>query len=175
MAETPGTVIADVRLRELLEYWRSKRASRPMPARTDIDPVDIPSLLPIIGLVDVLDGGTRFRFRLLGTEVVDAAGYNPTGRYLDQALPDGGYSEYLIGLFREVARERRPLYSESDLLGGGGVERHVRRLLMPLSRDGETVDMVFGGQVVVATNKYAEPPGQGTVGPFNEVTRLLLD
>lgn len=74
MPETSGTVITNGRLRELLEYWRSKRGSRLMPARADIDPIEIPTLLPIIGLVDVLDGGARFRFRLLGTEVVDAAG-----------------------------------------------------------------------------------------------------
>ncbi len=165
MAETSGTVIADARLRELLEYWRSKRASRRMPARADIDPIDIPTLLPIVGLVDVLDGGARFRFRLLGTEVVDAAGYNPTGRYLDQALPDSGYSDYLIGLFREVVRARRPLYGESDLLGGDRVERHVRRLLMPLSRYGETVDMVFGGQVVIATSKNAAPRAKRPSAP----------
>lgn len=90
-------------------------------------------------------------------------------------MPDSGYSDYLIGLFREVASERRPLYGESDLLGGGRVERHVQRLLMPLSRDGETVDMVLGGQVVIATSDNAEPPGRGATGPFNEVTRVLLD
>lgn len=175
MPEAPGTEIADVRLRGLLEYWRSKRGSRPMPARADIDPVDIPTLLPIIGLTDVLDGGARFRYRLLGTEVVAAAGYDPTGRYLDQALPDSGYSDYLIGLFREVVRERRPLYGESDLLGGGRVERQVQRLLMPLSRDGETVDMIFGGQVMIAASIDSAPPGRDPIGPFNEVTRLLLD
>jgi hypothetical protein len=170
-----ANVIRDERLRALFDYWQGKRGDREMPARGDIDPVEIPSLLPIVGLVDVLDGGARFRYRLMGTELAQMDGHDPTGRFLDEALPDGKYADYVIGLFREVAVERRPLYGESDFLGRDGVERQVRRLLMPLSDDGQVVDMIFGGQVSIAMGPGTGPPGSGMAGPFHEVVRERLE
>ena len=174
MPEAGEAAIADARLRALFGYWREKRGDRAMPARADLDPLDIPTLLPIVGLVDVLDGGARFRYRLIGTEIVGVAGHDPTGRFLDEVLPDSGYADYLIGLFREVARERRPLYGESDFRGQGHIEHRVRRLLMPLSRDGQSVDMIFGGQVAAASGRSAQVPSSEGAGPFHEIVRVLL-
>lgn len=175
MPEAEDAAIADVRLRALFGYWREKRGDRAMPARADLDPLEIPTLLPIVGLVDVLDGGARFRYRLVGTEIVEVDGHDPTGRFLDEAPPDSGYADYLIGLFREVTRERRPLYGESDFRGQGRIERRVRRLLMPLSCDGRSVDMIFGGQVAVASGRGAQTPGSADAGPFHEIVRVLLE
>ncbi len=175
MPEAGEAAIADARLRALLSYWRAKRGDRAMPARADLDPLEIPTLLPIVGLVDVLDGGARFRYRLVGTEMVEVAGHDPTGRFLDEVLPDSGYADYLIGLFREVTRERRPLYGESDFHGQGRVERQMRRLLMPLSRDGRAVDMIFAGQVAAASGPGAQTPGSAGAGPFHETVRVLLE
>ncbi len=175
MPETGHAAIADARLRALFGYWREKRGDRAMPARADLDPLEIPTLLPIVGLVDVLDGGARFRYRLTGTEIVDVDGHDPTGRFLDEAPPDAGYADYLIGLFREVTRERRALYGESDSRGQGRIERRVRRLLMPLSCDGRSVDMIFGGQVAVASGRGAQTPGSAGTGPFHEFVRVLLE
>ena len=175
MPEAEEATIADARLRALFGYWAEKRGERAMPARADLDPLEIPTLLPIIGLVDVLDGGARFRYRLIGTEIVDVGGHDPTGRFLDEALPDSGYADYLIGMFREVTRERRPLYGESDFHGQGRIERRVRRLLMPLSRDGRSVDMIFGGQVAVAVGPGAQAPDSNDAGPFHEIARVLLE
>ncbi len=175
MPEAGEATIADVRLRALFGYWREKRGDGAMPARVDLDPLEIPTLLPIVGLVDVLDGGARFRYRLIGTEIVDVGGHDPTGRFLDEALPDSGYADYLIGMFREVTRERRPLYGESDFHGQGRIECRVRRLLMPLSRDGRSVDMIFAGQVTVASERGAQAPGDEGTGPFHEIARVLLE
>ncbi len=175
MPEARDAIIADARLRALFGYWREKRGDRAMPARADLDPLEIPTLLPIVGLVDVLDGGARFRYRLVGTEMVDVSGHDPTGRFLDEALPDSGYADYLIDMFREVTRERRPLYGESDFRGQGRIECRVRRLLMPLSRDGRAVDMIFAGQVTVASERGAQAPGDEGTGPFNEIVRVLME
>src|SRR5690348_15047812 len=50
-------------------YWERIRGSRAMPRRCDIDPLDIPRLLPFVRLVDVLENPRAFRFRLVGTEI----------------------------------------------------------------------------------------------------------
>src|SRR5690349_7676726 len=87
-ADAPGSnewvaaPIADPRLRQAHDYWRRKAAGRKMPRRADIDPTEIPKLLPDVMLVDVLPEG-RYRYRLIGTENAAAHGMNATGCYLD--------------------------------------------------------------------------------------------
>ncbi|MCH2395582.1 PAS domain-containing protein [Oceanibaculum sp.] len=69
------------RLRQLYDYWEGKRGNRLMPARTDIDPVEIPGLLPNLILIDVERGErNRYRFRLYGTEVCANRGADLPGR-----------------------------------------------------------------------------------------------
>ena len=57
----------DARLEEAYRYWQRKAATRAMPCRADIDPTEIPKLLPDVMLVDVLPGG-RYRYRLRRTD-----------------------------------------------------------------------------------------------------------
>ena len=55
----------------------------------------------------------------------------------------------MLGLYDECVRERRSIYSESLFLSdlGGVVERHTKVLFMPLSEDGERVNLVFAVQL----------------------------
>ena len=100
-----------------------------MPRRADIDPGEIPRLLPDLMLVDLLPDG-RYRCRLIGTANADAHGINATGRYLDEVLPGPEYRGHVIGLYDESVRARRPLYSESLFISPRGrvTERHTKVL-----------------------------------------------
>ncbi len=51
---------------------------RTLPSRWDIDPIEIPRLLPHIMLVDVM-GPSLYRYRLVGTEIATTMGVNATG------------------------------------------------------------------------------------------------
>lgn len=73
---SPGRITKLLRHPEplrLLDYWRSKRRGRPMPARDDIDPTEIAWALSRIFLVDYSpeDG---FRYRLAGAEIAGVFG-----------------------------------------------------------------------------------------------------
>jgi hypothetical protein len=61
-------------LRPLWRYWTERCRDRQCPARSDIDPVDIPRLLPHIGLIDVETDASRFRYRLIGTRMNEVFG-----------------------------------------------------------------------------------------------------
>src|ERR1051325_7524125 len=104
--------ISDPRLQEALDYWHGKLSGRAMPARADLDPAEIPRLLPHVMLVEVLGPG-RYRYRLIGTENAQAHGMNATGRLLDEVLPGNEYKGHVLGLYDACVAERRPLYSES--------------------------------------------------------------
>src|SRR5436853_6265212 len=107
--------ILDDRLRQAYEYWRRKAGARPLPSRADIDPVEIPRLLPHIMLVDVM-GAALYRYRLIGTEIAAAMGVNATGRLFHEMLLDDGYRAYVPDLYDTVVRERRAAHPATGCL-----------------------------------------------------------
>lgn len=169
--------ITDPRLQEGFDYWRRKAASagRAMPARRDIDPGEIPRLLPDVMLVDVLPGG-RYRYRLIGTANTDAHGINASGRYLDEVLPGPDYRDHVIGLYDECVRSRRPLYSESLFISPGSrvAERHTKVLFMPLAEDGETVNIVMVMQVFFYADRTTRNRHFVEARPYKEIVHALL-
>jgi len=127
---------------ELYEYWLRKGAGRAMPGRADIDPLDIPQLLANVFLMDVVPGPPqRFRFRLVGTRIAELEG-EMTNKYLDEFVPNAAGTalarhyedtvEGRISVRRETLHWRKREYINYDVL------------LLPLSSDGRTVDMLVG-------------------------------
>jgi len=137
---------ADPRLHTVFAYWNEKRGVRVMPARADIDPAELKSVLPYLMLTDVVDGGVRFRYRLCGTAGAEAFGQELTGRYVDEVMT-GRYREFIEGLYRDVVAQKRPVYSISSYGGWRRAQMWTQRLMMPLSSDGENVDIVLSIQV----------------------------
>src|SRR5215470_18008072 len=73
-------------MNEVHAYWLAKRGQRRMPSRWDIDPGNLRRLLRNLMLVDVLYNPIRFRYRLIGTNIVDAAGEDRTGQCLESVF-----------------------------------------------------------------------------------------
>ena len=68
------------RISDLFRVWDEIRGDRTMPSRRDFNPMAVPALLPYIFMDDVFRDPIRFRFRLVGTEIVRGIGFDPTGR-----------------------------------------------------------------------------------------------
>jgi hypothetical protein len=146
--------------RALYAYWCSKRRQDGrLPARADIDPVEMRALLPRLALIDVLRDGDRlaFRYRLTGTEIVDRAGRDPTGKRFEE-LYSGDYLKTAHATYREVVETGRPHTSDRVYpLVPGREYMSYDRLLLPLASDGSTVDMVML-LVVVREHRRKQPP-----------------
>ena len=169
------SIFTDPRLEQAYLYWHGKSAGRAMPSRADIDPVDIPSLLPDVMLVERLDDG-RYRYRLIGTENARAHGVNATGRFLDEVLPGPDYSAHVLALYDECVEKRRALYSECLFFSPARrePERHTKVLFMPLSPDGETVNMIFVIQVFFYIDRATRERHFVEARPYKEITHALL-
>ena len=132
------------RIAELYDYWRLiTPAGRRMPGRQQFDPAAVPKLLPWLRLYDVQRDPMRFRYRLVGTELVRVMGRDPTGKWLDETFPGvvGSYDyETLInivgGRIKAYSRGAPILVVSKDYL-------LAERLTLPLSQDGGVVDMVI--------------------------------
>lgn len=133
----------DPLLRELYAYWRQKRAAHRMPRRRQIDPADVPRLLPHLAISEVIDAGRHFRYRLVGTAVARALGRDPTGDCIDAAA-SADTGDPIGELHRTVCRERVALFATNALTGRAHARhRVVRRLLLPLSEDDASVDQIL--------------------------------
>ena len=170
-----GSPITDPRLRQAHDYWRRKVSNQTLPRRSDIDPTEIPKLLPDVMLVDVLSQG-RYRYRLIGTENAQAHGMNATGSYLDEVLPGPEYKAHVLALYDECVAARRALYSECLFMSPGGraPERHTKVLFMPLAEDGESVNMVFVVQVFFYIDQATRERHFIDARPYQEIAHTLL-
>lgn len=142
--------IDDPRLQEAYRYWDALRGARFAPAYGEVDPVDIPKLLSCLLVTDVVMApqGRRYRYRLCGTEVERHFGSPMGGRYLDTLL-QGTYLAYVQGLYDRIVAQRSAIYTV-------GTYRQkaldTKRLMLPLSADGETVDSVLAAQVFLQSS-----------------------
>lgn len=137
--------IDDPRLSAVYRYWDGLRNERFAPAFTEVDPLDIPKLLPILLVTQVEEtaGDRRYRYRLCGAEVEENFGSPMRGRYVD-TLMQGRYLAYIEDLYGRVVDDRKPVYSVSAYRGRA---LQTKRLMLPLSSDGDSVDVILSAQV----------------------------
>ncbi len=136
--------IVNVKLKRLFEYWEAKRGDRRFPARSDIDPVDMAFALGNVILAEVLpETPPRFRIRLHGTTLSQRVGYDLTGKMLDE-MPVPEFRDLSTRSFTKVVRTREPVHVLADRLVDGRMQRY-EAILMPLSSDGERIDMLLVG------------------------------
>ncbi|HZT51874.1 MAG TPA: PAS domain-containing protein [Stellaceae bacterium] len=135
----------DAKVARLHAYWRSIRpAGARMPGRQHFDPAALPRLLPTMRLYDVFRDPWRFRYRLVGTELVRIVGRDMTGDWFDPGEPG--------------SRARHSFENLVFVASGGGLSYHrgysvfsaadrdymtSERIMLPLARDGATVDMIL--------------------------------
>jgi CheY-like chemotaxis protein len=117
-------------LRRTYRYWLDKAAGRAMPDRKDLDPAELKDILPDLSIFEAVGPEPRFRCRLVGTRVVDAFGFDPVNRFIDDLFtsPDS----FLRRVLAEVYARAQPLYAASAF---GTVESGLctERLLMPFA------------------------------------------
>ncbi len=141
-------------LRQLYVYWEQQRGERSFPARRDLDPLDFRSALGHVLLIDVLYDPLRFRFRLHGTELVRRAGYDMTGKMIEQ-LPNPANRATLIERCRALVETRRPMRIANQRPLGTRLYQY-EALWLPLGENGLTVTMLMAG-LVYRDSRVAEP------------------
>lgn len=132
-----------VLIREVYQYWMQKRGDRAAPPRADIDPIEMRVFLPNVVLLDVEQSPRRYRTRLMGTAFVEEYGEDTTGRYLDE-VDLGQEKQRLFTALDAVVASCTPTYMKpmENRLTNGRLIR-FERIVMPLSNDGTTVNMLL--------------------------------
>ncbi len=128
--------------RQALAHWNSLCGDTPIPQRRDLDPIDIPTLLPHSELIEVLSGPLDFRYRLIG-DVIDqiASGYH-AGMRLSE-IPGQRPPSVVFALYAETVLRRRPVCARLPYDGKDPCIAHVDALIMPLTENRD-VDLLWG-------------------------------
>jgi len=139
-------------LREVKDYWLLKRGTRKLPRRADIDPLELRQHLPFISLVEVLDDAKDFRFRLLGTEITDVLQRDSTGKTVREvyATAEPDILQWMLEVYALAATKKCPVLRRGTLRVVHKDFIAFESLHLPLSDDGEHVNMLFGRSRYIA-------------------------
>ena len=116
VAAASAAGLAPDRTRRLFDHWHGLSGGSDIPHYRRIDPVEIPSLLGYLAIVEVLDGGTNYRYRLYGADIVRHTGIEMTGRttadLVDRAKVAPFIPMFFAALNTRTLYDRAPWYSE---------------------------------------------------------------
>jgi hypothetical protein len=136
-------IAQDPILSSLWRYWDAKRGRRRMPLRRDIEPAEIPRLLPHVQLVDRVEG-KGFRYRLTGSAIAQGYGFDATGKFTQEMLAPARH-KVASGHYALVYDTGRPLFARNRYIKRSLALVMISRIILPLSLDGQSVGMLLLG------------------------------
>lgn len=149
----PTLAFTHAALRTVKDYWQRKCGDRLMPARADIDPLDLREQLGWLILTDVVGPPLRFRYRLVGSAITAELGRDSTGKYLDEIYPEAIYKD-LAGSFGWVVANRQPLRVVGNLWPSERRWLTFETLDLPLSQNGADVNMILTRAVISIRKRH---------------------
>lgn len=164
LARTPPLVT-------LWSYWQSKLRGRDVLPRADFLPYEVPGLLDIMTLIERTADG-RLRYRLAGTKVVSAYGFEVTGKFLDDILSADRMKIARTHLSAALSRAR-PLFSRTQYLSPTGLDVVNSRLNIPLSDSAGAVTLVLAGNIIEWRHALDARFGDVGLAPGADVFEIL--
>jgi hypothetical protein len=100
-------------LRFLARYWRSHSAHGALPGIDIVDPLALKPALGYIMLLDVLDDGWDYRYRIYGSNIVQRFGRDLTGKRTSDITKTAFTGIFYLAGYRAVLARRAPLFTVS--------------------------------------------------------------
>ncbi len=128
--------------RKALAYWEFKRGARLMPSRADLDPAEMVEFLSFVFLLDVRREPLDFRYRLIGTVMDEHMTSRYTGTWMSE-IEHQKPPSIIWSSCQQVVETRVPFSSDTPYVGKNKEFKRTEDIIMPLSDDGETVNMLL--------------------------------
>jgi len=148
-------------LNRMYRYWRERCKDRLFPSRHDIDPLEFKYVLGNIMLLEVQYDPIRFLVRVHGSNMVERARYDMTGKTIDQ-LPSSEYRDYVLERCHQLLRDRKPIALVSERVLDERMWRY-EVLWLPFSDDGERIDRLMA--VLIYEDQLQPAPVQHPLSP----------
>jgi hypothetical protein len=134
------------KLRFLLEHWTSLRRDGALPRTDDIDPIDMRPALGFVMLIDAVDGGRDFRYRLYGSAIAAVSEFDMTGKLLSSHGASTLVIEQSLATYRAALMRREAVYTVRAPIRAQ-YTAHWHRVAMPLVDESGTVVRFLAGAV----------------------------
>jgi hypothetical protein len=121
---------ADVKA--LLAYWNECRKKGGFKMGRDVPSRVIARLMRNLVVLEPLDGGDDFNFRLVGTMVNERYGREVSGMLLSELYEADAAERFLISL-RKVMATDAPVFQEAHVRGAFGDVRRPEAVLLPMT------------------------------------------
>ena len=126
------------------DYWREITPQGQLPGRQHFDPLDIARIMPRVWMLDVVQPGPRFRYRLAGTMEVETLGMDPTGHWLDDIHDAFRTRPDIASRYRAAVETGRATYRFGRVAFVHHREhRFVQNMILPFAADGVTVNLLM--------------------------------
>lgn len=99
----------------VLNLWQGLRDAHGRVAPEQIDPFLLRPALGYVLLIDVLEDGADFRYRLYGSEVARVAGFDMTGKRTSQMVTGSLASTFYIAGYRALLKRPEPLFTWHEM------------------------------------------------------------
>lgn len=139
----PEVMLTQATTIKIYDYWRARRGTRIMPARSDIQPKDMRGLLPHAGLIEAV--GNDYRVRLAGTHAEEIMG-QITGKLFHEFLTPEIEARWR-SVCDEARRTRGPLSVTGRLAFQGKNWLQTETFVGPLGEEGQEITMLLLGFV----------------------------
>lgn len=132
--------------RFLLRYWSDLRGSRLQPHLSEIDAMEMRPALGYVNLLETVDDGRDFRYRVFGSVVAAVSGFDLTGQLVSRLRASAYIVEFTLAVFRAAQRRGEPLFTEH----GPPATDHTsswHRLVLPFGNDRGDIARLLVGMV----------------------------
>jgi hypothetical protein len=157
-AETPEVVwnptcdqVPTAPLKFLAARWSACPEGAALPSVGSIDALELEPALGHIILLDPVESGRDFRFRLYGTAIVAVSGFDLSRRLLSQHPASGYVVEFTVAATRAALRRRLPLYTTRRPVGAQDTRKWLR-LAIPFADAAGTVARLLVGTVALRSD-----------------------
>lgn len=139
--ENPPDFKSDA-VRKGYEYWASKRPEGGPPSRADIEPTEMPALLPHVILLDVKPEPRDYRYRLIGTLITKHLSRDWTGTWMSEIEHQRKPSTIWTNCDR-VIDTRMPFHAHTPYVGPHQNFLAAEDVILPLRADDGTINMLL--------------------------------
>lgn len=143
-------------LRFLAGFWRRHHDGDTLPGVDIVDPLALKPALGYLMLLDVLDDGWDYRYRIYGSQIAQRYGRDLTGRRTSDIARTAYTGLFYIAGYRAVLARRRPLFSVSSSPNYVAAV-DWSRLALPLAGPDGTITRLLVGNVPGDWRPATEP------------------
>lgn len=136
-------------LRVIYEYWAAMpRCTRGrfagLPLASELDPLEVHRALGYLMLLDVLEGGEDFRYRVYGSKIADVVGFDSTGLLVSETKPHPITRLLFQAVYRAVMKVGKPIFTKHEPAMNIAVVTWYRLVLPMVDEDGEISQILVG-------------------------------